>query len=700
MKKAILFLCMLITLAVFGQHPMELKQVSEHIAIVGKHSDNGVMLRWAPQSFAVWQVASTNGYILERANWNDTIWPFEIGKLNFDALGTFTALKQHEWESMANINDPLVAVAAQGLFGSDATKAMPGGSFADLRLISEMQDNRHAVAMFAADMSADAAFALGLSYHDKSVEAGKDYIYRLRMPGNRAGFGVDTAYLFVQYDGLPTPVASVQAVTTESQNGRVDVMWDKYLNANFFTAYYVERSTNNKSFSRLNELPVTGAMGDDQSDANIYSDYTVEIGKRYYYRVVGITPFAETSAPGDAVVGIARDMEGPMPPQKVTLEQRDNTFVVLWEMDRNMIAPDAIGWVVKRSVTASGPYQALHDGVLPKKQREFVDKNPVPIMTNYYRVYAVDTAFNETPSMVYSAVWVDSIPPAAPAGLAAKVDSAGIVSIYWSQNKEIDLQGYRVFVRDDNNKDWYQLTQRPIIENSFFDTVDLKSLARSIQYTVIATDFHYNVSAYSNPFTLQLPDLVAPSAPRWAPWTMEDDHVKLSWYPSAASDVRVHRLIRNDDKGQMSLFKDFAPGENSHLAKIYGGVSAAFGLMAIDSAGNISDTVFLRNIVSTYVEKLPQIKDFKVDLLNEEKAIQLNWSYELENNISFVLYRKSQDGDETELVGRFNGQTRSYRDPGPTAFKQGFDYYLKAVADDGRESDWAEPVQIRFGKKD
>lgn len=696
MKKAILILAMLPVLAAFGQHPSELKQVSEHVAIVGKHGDEGVMLRWAPQSFAVWQVASNNGYILERADWNDSIWPFEPEKLNFNSLGTFSALKQNEWESQANINDPLVAVAAQGLFGNEATKTMPGGTFADLRLISEMQDNRHAVAMFAADMSADAAFALGLSFYDKSVVAGNDYIYRLRLPGNRAGFGADTAFLYIQYDGFTTPLQSVQAVTAESNNSRIDVMWDKYLNANFFTAYYVERSSNNKNFTRLNELPVTGALGDDQSDANLYSDYTVEIGKRYYYRVVGITPFAETSAPGDAVVGVARDMEGPVPPQKVNIEQRMNSFAILWDIDRAMISPDAIGWVVKRSVTASGPYNALHDGVLPVRQRSFVDENPVPIMTNYYRVYAVDTAYNETPSMVYSAVWVDSIPPAAPVGLAAKVDSTGIVSIYWSQNNEIDLQGYRVFVRDDNNKDWYQLTQRPIIENGFSDTVDLKSLARSIQYTVIATDFHYNVSAYANPFTLQLPDLVAPSAPRWAPWTMEDEHVKLSWYPSAATDVRVHRLIRTDDEGQMSLFKDFDPGENSHMAIVNGTVSASFGLMAIDSAGNVSDTVYLRNIVSTYIEKLPAISNFKVELLNAEKAIQLEWSYDMEYNISFVLYRKKPESDETELAGRFSGQTRSFRDQGPSAFKQGFDYYLKAVADDGRESDWAAPVKVRF----
>ncbi len=71
---------------------------------------------------------------------------------------------------------------------------MPGGTFADLRLISEMQDNRHAVAMFAADMSADAA--LHWDFHSMINRLLLVMtIYTLAPPElNRAGFGANTAF--------------------------------------------------------------------------------------------------------------------------------------------------------------------------------------------------------------------------------------------------------------------------------------------------------------------------------------------------------------------------------------------------------------------------------------------------------------------------------------------------------------------------
>lgn len=691
-----IFISLMIALTGYAQHPSLLRQSSANLAIMGKHGREGVMLRWAPKSFAVWQVASTNGYVLERAEWNDSLWPFDPKKLEYRQMGRFKALARNEWELKADTKDPLVAVAAQSLLGSEAVKAMPAGSLADLRLVADLQENRHAMAMFAADLSANAAAALGLSFYDKEVSAGHDYIYRLRLEGNKAGFGVDTVWLYVQYDGIPTPAVAVQSVSTASGHARVDVMWDKMVNAGFFTAFHVERSNDNKNFIRLNELPLTTAMGDDQPEIHLYSDPTAEIGKTYYYRVMGITPFAELSAPGQSVAGMARDLEGPMPPKTTAVEQRDNSFIISWEADQANIAPDATGWLVKRSISASGPFQSLHESVLPLRQRSFTDKNPVPVLTNYYRVYAVDTAGNETPGMIRAAVWVDSIPPAAPTGLTAKVDSAGIVNIYWNAGSEADLQGYRVFVRDDRNKDWYQLTSRPIVDNKFTDTVDLKSLSRSIQYTVVATDFHYNTSPYASAFTLKLPDLVAPSAPRWAPWTVEDDKVKLSWYPSASADVRAHRLVRTDDQGRLSLYRDFKPSENNFLTSIAAGLPASFALMAIDSAGNVSDTVFLRNVVSVYVDKLPAIREFRAKVVDAQKAIQLEWTYDSGFEGSFLLYRKNPDNDETEFAGRFDKAARSFSDRGPSDFRQGFEYYLKAVAKDGRESDWAPPIRMRF----
>lgn len=175
-----LLISMLAAISLVGQHPSKLKQSSEHLGILGKQGTEGIMLRWAPKSFGVWQVASLSGYVLERAVWDENQWPFVENKLEYRILGRFTALKRDDWQTKANTNDPLVAVAAQSLFGSEAIKAMPSGTLADLRLMADQQENRHAMAMFAADLSANAAAALGLTFYDKNVELGRSYIYRLR----------------------------------------------------------------------------------------------------------------------------------------------------------------------------------------------------------------------------------------------------------------------------------------------------------------------------------------------------------------------------------------------------------------------------------------------------------------------------------------------------------------------------------------
>jgi len=684
------------TISGFSQHPSDLPSVSANAAIIGKSSSEGVMLRWAPARFSVWQVAARNGWILERADWDENDWPYELSKLTFNELGRFRALDMNAWEENTDINDPYVAVAAQALFGNDQIKAMPSGALSELRLIADLQENRHALALLAADLSANAAKGLGLSYTDKSAKSGNDYVYRLRLENNKEGFGADTVYYFVQYDGTNELVPQVQSVVTEAKHAAVDVYWDKEFNRNFFTAYYVERSENKKDWQRLNKLPLTTATGDDQPDVHMYTDTTARIAKKYFYRVTGITPFAELSPSEDAVEGMARDLQGPVPPQHVSIEQLGNMFRINWDTELSLISPDLAGWKVKRSVVASGPYQELHPGRLPLKQNSFADEQPVPVMTNYYRVYAVDTANNETPGSVYSAVWVDSIPPNAPAGLYAVVDSTGIVTIQWTENSEFDLQGYRVFVRDDRQKEWYQLTTRPITESYFTDTVDLASLAESIEYSVVALDFHYNASSHSNPFLLRLPDLVAPSAPRWGRWTMEENMIRLSWYPSHADDVKSQLLYSAANEGTWVLKNSFAKGQINYTDTINGLNVISYALIAVDSSGNFSDTAFLRNIRSTYVDKLPSITKPAIKYLKPERAIEISWSYEDISAVNFVIYRKNLTGEEVEFAGNAPFNARSFRDYGPTEFNDGFDYYLKAISTDGRESEWVSVMKVRF----
>ncbi|MBK8622374.1 MAG: hypothetical protein IPN79_11590 [Saprospiraceae bacterium] len=55
------------------------------------------------------------------------------------------------------------------------------------------------------------------------------------------------------------------------------MQWPKELNRTMFTAFHVERSLDNKNFTRLTPRPITNAEGDDQGELYDYTDKDLKI---------------------------------------------------------------------------------------------------------------------------------------------------------------------------------------------------------------------------------------------------------------------------------------------------------------------------------------------------------------------------------------------------------------------------------------
>ncbi|MBK9254548.1 MAG: fibronectin type III domain-containing protein [Saprospiraceae bacterium] len=671
---------------------------SENAAIIGKSIDKGILLRWGPTKFSIWQYASYKGWKLERAELDDLNFETEKNSISYKEIGRFKAMTKDEWEKNLDINQVEVAIAAQSLFGDKSNEKPAEKDFGNLLLTSELQGNRHAMAMFAADLSADASIGLGLRYHDKDVTSDRYYIYRLTIEKNKEGFGGDTVYFHRYYDGTDDFKPEVQDVRCISEHGKVRIEWEKNFNSKYYTAFHIERSEDKQSFTRLSDLPVTSSFDNNLANAHIFTDTTAVLDKVYYYKVIGITPFADRSISESFVEGVAKDLQGPIPPVDIVIEQLNEHFRLSWNMPDSLMMPDLKGWIVKKSDKASGPFTEVHDKVLPVSQKTYTDTNPIPVFTNYYCVYAIDYSGNETPGMVYGAVWFDDTPPVAPVHLRSKVDTTGFVFLTWNPNTEIDLMGYRVFARQDENKEWYQLTDRPIYENAFIDSLAVNTLSKSIEYTVIATDLHYNVSEYAKALVVVLPDLVRPSAPRWNKWYLEKNHIFLEWYPSSADDIKVHRLLRQNPNQSWSLMKDLNPGTNFYKEILEGGKTGSYALLAIDEAGNASDTVFLKNIHNTHAEKLAGVHKVKVKFDEKEQTILLSWEYPAKTKVTFQLYRKSLETEDTELVGSFDSDTRKFTDKGPTDFKKGFSYHFKVIGQDKQESEWSEAYKVVYAQ--
>jgi hypothetical protein len=672
---------------------------TENMGIIGKSTENGVLLRWAPAKFSIWQWASHSGWIIERTQIEDYNFETDIRTLRFEQIARVKAMSKQEWEQNLDINDKRVVIAAQALFGDKNMEKPNVEGFGGVLQSSEVQSNRHAMAMYAADLSEGASIGLGLRYTDKTAVAGNAYIYRLRLDKNKEGFGADTVYLVIEHRGVNFGVPVPQGLQMEPEHGKFRIQWPKGINAEVFTAFNLERSSDGKTFQRINELPLSSSFSVDQSDWQVYVDSTVQIGNRYFYQLRGITAFAEESDPSIVIEDVARDMEAPMPPLHVSIDQDKESYKITWSLPDSLITPDCIGWIVKRSARATGIFDPIHDNVLPLKQRVYTDKNPMPIFNNYYVVYAVDTAGNENPSMVYVGIWRDSTPPTPPVNLRAEVDTTGNFILKWDQNPEIDLMGYRVFIKSDAQKEWYQLTDRPIAENFYIDSVDVRTLSKSLYLTVVATDLNYNVSHYAKAIKLELPDLVAPSAPRWSAWSVKDQQLNLQWHPSAASDVATHRLLKRKDGGEWTKLQDFSGKVFGFQDKLDNNVVHDYALLAIDSTGNVSDTILLTDIVSTYAEKIKGVESLNVKHLERESAFEVSWSFKQKDKVQFLLYRKDSDSDDIELVGSFSQDINKHVDKGPTEFGNGFSYYLRVIDSQGRISDVSEPVAVRFKSK-
>src|SRR5690606_3972221 len=146
---------------------------------------------------------------------------------------------------------------------------------------------------------------------------------------------------------------------------------------------------------------------------------------------------------------------------------------------------------------------------LPKNQRSFVHEVD-PNLPNFYIVAAVDTAGNNSMSLTTYGHLIDSIAPSAPTGLKGVVDTSGLVHLSWNSSIEPDLLGYTLQFSNDSSHVFTTLTNKPIADTFYTDTIMISSLTEHVYYRLIAVDRSFNYSEASPFLGLIKPDIVPP----------------------------------------------------------------------------------------------------------------------------------------------------------------------------------------------
>ncbi len=742
---ATLFLLFTFYTAFSQQSPLEPEDDTRHaMAMTGRSTGTSVKLRWAPTSAMLWRRGNEHGYIVVRHTLmrNNQLLPWEersvARPLTDEPLKPWKDVAR--WEVLAQ-SDQFAPIAAQALLGEDFE--VGGGNEDANNLVNRASEesNRYTFALFAADHSYRTALAMGLAWEDKDVKPNETYLYRVypaevdKTPidtmrtenGQNVPvdfyMAIDTGFFSVTpKDKFPMP--KVLEVQADFGHRMATISWNKEQFKQFYVSYRVERSEDGVIWQSLRDMPFVNLERPGvQTDYMFMMDTLPMNNKPYFYRVSGRTVFDDYGPPSDVVQGMGID---PLPdyfPEILSvLENEQGAFLLAWNFsvqDEDKIA----GFRITRAPTDKGPYQVVSGTeLLPAHLRSFTDEQPLPV--NYYRVTAIDRYNREMPSFSALAQLDDETPPAPPRNVRGTVLKNGVMVITWDNNTEPDLLGYRVYMANDRNDEFSQLTRRPVPQNYFIDTVSLNTLSKEIYVQVASLDFRQNTSAFSVMAVVMRPDTIPPAPPAIKDVLADAGGVTITWANSQSRDVVRHDFQRrlkgettwatlasfNAMRGQVEEISRFTD-TSGMVGKDYEYRILVMDNSELESYSSMAvarrTDSYIRPAIGT-VEALPDRRG---------KFVELRWQYPVRDEVQlFEVYRAK--GDEP-LIRYFSwtpaevlAQTTTTTPAGKRAPRnKGFSYAaqdksvnmnttytysVRAVYRDGGISPLSEPVKVGY----
>jgi hypothetical protein len=209
-------------------------------------------------------------------------------------------------------------------------------------------------------------------------------------------------------------------------------------------------------------------------------------------------------------------------------------------------AADLRGYRVYRASTADGSFALLSD----TPQRDTTFRDPVPRQADhpyFYRVTAVDSAFNESaPSAALAVRPPDVIPPSAPRLVAARGIASG-VRLEWLPNPEPDVVAYRVRYRLAGASAAWIEHPTPVAATATSDTLTGLEAARRYEVALVAVDDAGNRSVAARPLVATPLRSASAKAPelRRAAFDRAAQAVVVEWTPG---DGPVLILRKDDDQ--------------------------------------------------------------------------------------------------------------------------------------------------------
>ena len=547
----------------------------------------------------------------------------------------------------------------------------------------DRQRSGYNVLNMAVDLDYAASLSFGLAYIDRTAQPGVVYDYRVR-PAEFTDESSDEQWVV---GGDERALTALTALSAEELTDAIELSWPHI--SHRYTAYDVYRRE--EGGTKWVEMSNGGipVWGEDKRAPVTFTDSVDRNGVYYEYAVVGRNELG-IYAPKSNFVRAAGREPVYLPTPLIEADDTPAGIRVSWTFAGDSLVDNISHFTIYRALTQDGGASFLA-GPLPATQREYIDT--VFQDFQYYNVRAYHASGAYVESIRQSAIADDSIPPPPVTGLAAVADREGRVTLTWEPSMADDAIGYRVFFSNERATPGSRLTDSLEFVPLFMDSLDLRTLGDSVYYRVVALDERENVSRFSEPYALPVPDINPPAPPRLRTVSADTNGVYLVWAPSSSDDVVGYQWRRR--ALGTKIWEDFATSEPTTEVSTFQDLTARddiryeYQLVALDEVdlrgySNILTGKRLIRMVRQPVADLTGVP------LPAENRVELLWNYPNESGIrAFRILRAAPGGvlktyrliDADEVDRRLGRRVAQWR---------------FSDEDPRRDSDYVYAVQVEF----
>ena len=624
-----------------------------NINMIARYTGNGVEIVFFPDKKQVLNYGIKNGFIIERAD--ITVFPKDvddINKLPYVKVGQTKAFNDQQWINLlskTNVDSKKNVELSKDFY--DAIDKTKGGKFDFENGIKDMaeqkntEDFEYLIVVMNAIKCKECAVALGLAFTDATAASQREYIYRVRINGEYSFYNVISAPFSIETKKEET--AKQRKIYVKPGDKELSFMWDEN---DMISGTIVERKnpfTGNWEF--LNDAPEYNI---NEGQRKGYFDRNLTNYKTYEYRFYGDNPFGERVLFGTAK-GMPIDLTPPQTPLLIEAKHsKPNEISIKWEVNKPEDG-DLNGFLVARGDSNNGKFVIIHDQLLPKETRSYIDTTFKKDETNYYIIQAVDTSGNVSSTVPAFVTIIDSIPPVQPKFVSAKIDSLGVVTLVVDKNKEKDLLGYRLYRANSAEHEFSVIkegfnpndTIEKPVQLVFTDTVTLNSLTPYIYYRIKALDQNLNQSEFSEILKIKRPDKIPPTTPVFKNIIARKQEIELQFALSKSEDVEQQYIYRKTDiNGNWEMLDSLKNSQTTYIDKnVKPDIKYYYSLRAKDDSNLYSNyaVAVYGNLYDDGVR--PPVENLTIKKV-EDKVV-LNWTYKSMNNETFfVIYKNDSKG--------------------------------------------------------